>query len=91
MQYEHGVVQESLIKTVVKHVYAQEQMSSPRVLAFVLLYSYSFWKYIYKQLCNIKISKRARTWIKLSFPGFHTEKFLLLTTFSNVCKILFQR
>lgn len=32
MQYAHGVVQESLIKTVVKHVYAQQQISSPRVV-----------------------------------------------------------
>ena len=33
MQYVHGVVQESLIKTVVKHVYAQQQISSPRVVS----------------------------------------------------------
>lgn len=32
MLFVHGVVQESLIKTVVKHVYAQEQISSPRVV-----------------------------------------------------------
>ena len=32
MQYVHGVVQESPIKTVVKHVYAQQQISSPRVV-----------------------------------------------------------
>ena len=65
-----------------------------KVLAFALLCSYSLWKYIYKQLCKIKFSKRARTWIERSFPGFkvrHTEKILLLTTFSNVSKNLFQR